>query len=252
VNPAAERAPGLDAVPGLVHRFYGRTGGFSRDAFSSLNLSAAVGDDANAVARNWSVVGDDLDGLPIARMRQVHGGTVATARRDHLDVGAADGMSTGEPGLALAVLTADCVPILMAAPRRRVVMALHAGWRGTAAGIAAAAVARAHDELGVAPEEWLAALGPSIAACCYEVGTDVAAQITARWGAMPDAWSAAGEKGRLDLRLANRHILIRAGVPATGITFVGSCTACAPDRYFSHRQSKGRTGRQLSVIAWGA
>jgi len=250
VKLPAERAPGLDSLPGLIHRFYGRAGGDSRDAFASLNLSSAVGDDEAAVARNWAHVGDDLGGLPIARMRQVHGAEVSEPRLDHLDVGEADGMFCNQGGLALAVLTADCVPILLAAPRQRVAMALHAGWRGTAAGIAALAVERVGAALGVAPREWHAALGPAIGGCCYEVGADVAIQITSRWGAMDDAWSPAGDKGHLDLRVANRHILTRAGVPETNVETVGSCTACAPARYFSHRQSKGRTGRQLSIIAW--
>jgi YfiH family protein len=250
VSLPAERAPRLSSVAGLVHRFYGRTGGHSRDAFASLNLSSAVGDDETAVARNWSLVGDDLGGLTIARMRQVHGDTVARSSKDAVDVGDADGMYTTDPGLALAVLTADCVPILMVAAHRRLAMALHAGWRGTAAGIAAVAVARARDALGVDPQDWLVALGPSIGACCYEVGADVGTRITERWGAMSDAWSPAGEKGHLDLRIANRHILNRAGLRDENIELVGSCTACSPERYFSHRQSRGDTGRQLSVIAW--
>lgn len=248
----AERDAALAAVPDLVHAFYGRSGGCSSGELASLNLSDAVGDDPRAVRRNWATVVADLGGLSIARMRQVHGATVAQPRPDRLTVGDADGMITADRGMALAVLTADCVPILMAAPRGGVVMALHAGWRGTAAGIAALAVARAQRDFAVAADEWLVALGPSIGACCYEVGSAVGEQITARFGAMPEAWTPAGEKGHLDLRRANRRILRGAGVSDEAIHDVGGCTACAPRRYYSHRASGGVAGRQLSVIGWRA
>ncbi len=252
MTPPAERAPLLDAVPGLLHRFYGRGGGTSRDRFASLNLSTRVGDEPASVDRNWECVRADLDAPSIAHMNQVHGNEVAVVDPDHVDVGAADGLMTAHAGLALPVLTADCVPILMAAPRQRAAMALHAGWRGTASGIAAAAIERGRDLWRIPAADWLVALGPAIGPCCYDVGADVGETITARWGAMPDAWDREGAKGHLDLRLANRSILIRAGVPKAAISLVGTCTACAPERYFSHRRSRGRTGRQASVIAWSA
>jgi YfiH family protein len=159
-------------------------------------------------------------------------------------------MVTDDNGVALAILTADCVPILMVAARRRIAMALHAGWRGTLAGIAAVAVREAAELFGVAASEWQAALGPAIGGCCYEVSREIGDRLSGRWGDMPDAWEPNQDHGHLDLRMANRHILEGVGVPIDAIADVGSCTSCHPDLYFSHRASGGRAGRQLSIIGW--
>jgi hypothetical protein len=129
-------------------------------------------------------------------------------------------------------------------------MALHAGWRGTLAGIAADGVDEAQRGLGVAPEAWQVALGPSIGGCCYEVESDIGQQLVDRWGAMPDAWQPAGSHGQLDLRAANRHILLTRGVPHSQIKEIGPCTACRSADYFSHRRAGGRAGRQVSIIGW--
>jgi YfiH family protein len=234
----------------LVHGFFGRAGGVSEGAWSSLNLSAAVGDDPAAVEENWTRMRAALGAVAIVRMRQVHGDRVVRVRVAGQDVGEADGLVTDTPALALAVFTADCVPILMIAPERRVAMALHAGWRGTAAGVVRRGVEVAERELGVGADEWEAALGPSIGGCCYEVGPEVAAALASRWGEMPSAWTEAGGRRRLDLRKANRVILTKVGVPNARIVDVGPCTACARRDYFSHRAEAGRTGRQLSAVGW--
>ncbi len=245
------RAPAWAAIEGLRHGFFGRGGGVSRGSFASLNLSARVGDDAECVSANWAAVAETLPGVAIVRMQQVHGDHVAHVTTGDADVGEADGLISAQPGLGLAVLTADCVPILMVSPAARVVAAVHAGWRGTLAGIAGAAVEAGRTACGVDPGDWLAALGPSIGGCCYEVDTEIGAAFCSRWGsAMREAWQPAGGRGQLDLRRANREILIVAGVPSEGIVDIGPCTACSSDELFSHRRSGGRTGRQLSVIAW--
>lgn len=235
---------------GLLHGFFGRRGGVSTGSFASLNLSSQLGDVAQAVAANWQRVGRALPGVAFVRMRQVHG--VRVARVDDADsvIGEADGMIARAAGLGLAVLTADCVPILCVAPAAHAVMVLHAGWRGTLGGIAAAGLAEAQRWLGVAPAAWHVALGPSIGGCCYEVETPLGERFVDRWGAMPDAWRPAGAHGQLDLRAANRHILRAQGVPDSQIVQVGPCTSCQSDEFFSHRRSGGRAGRQLSVIGW--
>jgi hypothetical protein len=234
----------------LAHGFFGRAGGVSRGEWSSLNLSGAVGDDPAAVAANGARVREALHGLAIVRMRQVHGDRVVRVRASDQDVGVADGLVTDVPGLALAVLTADCVPILMVAGERRVAMALHAGWRGTAAGVAERGVEAAEREFGVRPDEWEVALGPSIGGCCYEVGAEVGAALESRWGPMSPAWREAAGCRWLDLRTANRVILTALGVPDDRIVDAGPCTACARAEYFSHRAEAGRTGRQLSAVGW--
>ncbi|MBX3023283.1 peptidoglycan editing factor PgeF [bacterium] len=233
---------------GVGHGFFGRRGGFSGGVLASLNLSERVGDRPWTVGANWTQVRRALPGLRIVRMQQVHGARVVHVATDHDAVGEADGLLTTAPGIGLAVLTADCVPLLAMAPRHGAVMALHAGWRGSLAGIAAAGLRRAASELGIPAADWQVALGPSIGGCCYRVEAAIGDQFVDRWGAMPDAWQPAGGHGQLDLRQVNRLILVAEGVPSEAIVDVGPCTSCASDEFFSHRRSGGRAGRQLSVI----
>lgn len=248
--PPALRVPGWASILGLVHGFFGRPGGASSGAFASLNLSDAVGDEPAATAENWRRIGLAFPGLTVLRMRQVHGERVLTIDDAHAAREDADGMVTQAGGVAMGVLTADCVPILGVAPTEHTAMALHAGWRGALAGIAAAGAREAQQSLGVSPGDWQIAMGPSIGGCCYEVEAEIGQQFVDRWGAMPDAWQPAGAHGQLDLRAANRHILIQSGVPESQISSLGPCTACHSEEYFSHRRSAGRAGRQLSVIGW--
>jgi YfiH family protein len=237
-------------VPGLVHGFYGRDGGDSRGPWASLNLSLNVGDDAEAVARNWSRVRQSAADMSIVIMRQVHGAAVTHVVEPLARVDDTDGLFTDRPGIALGIMTADCVPMLMIAPEARVAIAVHAGWRGTLAGIAAAAVAAVNTELGIPPETLEVAMGPSIGQCCYEVDATIGVQLEERWGELGDAWERRGEKGQLDLRAANRAMLVAAGVSDDAIDVIGPCTACQMTRYFSHRAANGRTGRQLSLVGW--
>ncbi|MGH7789335.1 MAG: peptidoglycan editing factor PgeF [Candidatus Binatia bacterium] len=247
--PPALRVAAWRAIPGLTHGFFGRAGGVSTGALASLNLSSLVGDDPAAVQTNWRQVGRAVPATAIVRMRQVHGARVVPVEHAEQVVGDADGLATTVAGLALAVLTADCVPLLCIAPAHGAVMALHAGWRGTLAGIAAVALEQAQQRLGIAPAEWQVALGPSIDACCYEVEAPLGARMVERWGAMPDAWRPAGAHGQLGLRQVNRRILLEQGVPDDQIMIIGPCTACEHGAYFSHRRSAGLAGRQASLIA---
>jgi YfiH family protein len=240
------------AFPGLFHGFFGRDGGSSRGPLASLNLSFNVGDEVADVTENWSRVRVALVGLEVVTMGQVHGASVARVSEAADRIDAVDGLFTARAGIALGVMTADCVPILMVAPAARVAIAVHAGWRGTLAGIAAVAVETIRDELNVAPRSLQVAMGPSIGPCCYEVDAIIGEQLESRWGRLGAAWDRRGEKGQLDLRATNRAILIATGVAPEAIDDIGPCTACQMTRYFSHRASGGRAGRQLSVIGWRA
>ena len=162
----------------------------------------------------------------------------------------ADGMITRRRGVGLAILTADCVPILMVAARPGVAMAVHAGWRGTVAGIAARALFDGERLFGIEPSEWRVALGPSIDGCCYQVSSEIGVELERRWGSMGEGWRAGGERGMLDLRMANRSILVERGVVPEHIARVGPCTACHASEFFSHRRSGGVTGRQASIVGW--
>ena len=247
----------LDAWPGadsVIFGFTGRAGGVSRGSHASLNLSSAVGDDEDRVRRNWQILLAKLPaGTRVARLRQVHGNEVRIADRNSLDLGDGDAAITADPLVAVAVLTADCVPILLNGARGAVVAAVHAGWRGTAADVAGATVAAIHAHCGVPPSSVEAIIGPAIGPCCYEVGAEVIAALQARLGADVAA-NVVDDRGhaqaRVDLRAANRALLQAAGVPAAAISEQGPCTRCAAQRYFSHRAAAGGpTGRQAAIIA---
>lgn len=251
MTPPVWRVPAWETIPGLVHGFFGRRGGSSIGEWASLNVSVVVGDDSGCVDRNRSAVCEALSGIRLVTMRQVHGARVVRVESTQTEVGEADAMVTGTAGIGLGVLSADCVPALLIAPAAGIALAVHAGWRGTVAGVLAEAVAAAKREFGVAPQALRAALGPAIGGCCYEVESTIAAQFEQRWGTMSQAaWQSRGERGNLDLRLANIQVLTRVGMAAEDITQVGPCTACETGDFFSHRRERGRTGRQIGVIGW--
>jgi YfiH family protein len=244
------RVAAWDAIPGLAHGFLGRRGGVSDGPLASLNVSTRVDDQPERVAANWQRVGQALPGLTFVRMQQVHGTRVVRVAAADDPVGEADALITNQPGLGLSVLTADCVPLLGVASNHGAVMAVHAGWRGSLAGIAIEALRAAKDAFGIEPAAWQVALGPSIGGCCYEVEAEIGQQFVDRWGAMADAWQPAGSHGQLDLRRVNAALLGRAGVPAGQIHTAGPCTVCAGGEFFSHRGSGGRAGRQVSAIGY--
>jgi YfiH family protein len=255
----ALRVPGWDQIPGLVAAFCGRQGGTSRGPFATLNLSARVGDDPAAVQRNWQRVTAAVGGgMRFVTMSQVHGADIATVEDTTRDVGAADAMVSCATSVALGVLTADCVPVLLVAPRERVVAAVHAGWRGTLAGIAARTLRHLREHYGVAAPAVRAALGPAIGACCYEVDATVADALEQRWGTLHQAIyrgaPTAAAKAHVDLRRVNRAQLVAAGMRSDAIVEVGPCTRCAATEYFSYRGAAraggADTGRQLSCIGW--
>ena len=191
-------------------------------------------------------------GFHLVRVRQVHGATCLAADESTASpAGDADALVTDRPGVAVAIATADCVPVLLAAPQVGSVAAVHAGWRGTVASIAAVGV-RALVERGARPEDVRAALGPSIDGCCYEIEREIAERFANEFGSR--IWSAwrDGErpgKGHLDLRRVNALVLEDAGVPAAAIERVGPCTYCGDGPFASFRREGAAAGRQLSWIA---
>jgi YfiH family protein len=242
---------------GVVAAFTTRVGGTSARPFDSCNLGLRVGDDPRRVLANrrrvLTVLG--LAGRPLATMRQVHGANVAVVGPDVPGQGppegrpplardqGADVLVTTSPGPALMALTADCVPVLLADPAARVVAAVHAGWRGLAAGAVEAGVA-ALAAAGADPGRTVALVGPCIGPAAYEVGPDVLDQVAGRY---PDAAATtAGGRPSLDLAAAATAALAGAGV--AGIRVGGECTHDQPDRFFSFRR-EGTTGRQAGIVA---
>ncbi len=232
-------------LAGFPHGFTTRRGGASREPFDSLNLGGSVGDQPADVEANWRALRDDT-GLSFARVRQVHGDRVVVAS-DLAVVEEADAVVSLRPGVAACVSVADCVPILIGDPRSGAVAAVHAGWRGTLARIVARAIDTLAREVGAVPADLLAAIGPAIGPCCYEVSIDLARYFHDDLGARVADVRSAGS--RVDLWLANELVLRQAGVSRERIEVLGRCTACDADSFFSHRRDHGKTGRQVGFIA---
>ncbi len=242
----------------VLHAFSTREGGVSEGPFASLNLGRSVGDDPERVAENARRFAGGL-GLTAGQLvsaNQVHGETiveVAGARPGPevpRAVADADGLVTRARGVALGIRTADCVPVLIHAPDVGAIAAVHAGWRGAVVGIAGRAVARLKELYGADPRRMVAAIGPHIRSCCYEVGLDVARRFEERFGPGVAAPSGEGRQSvRLDLEESNRRALVEAGIPAENLDALPDCTCCDAKRFFSHRRDQGRSGRHLSIIA---
>jgi polyphenol oxidase len=213
-------------------------------------------------ASDWSRLAESVNASTIVTLTQVHGNRAVMIRRGHpLPVGQpeADVLVSDHPEVAIAVRAADCVPLLLADARTGAVAAVHAGWRGTAAGAARVAVETLRDQLEVDPAEVTAAIGPSISACCYEVGTELVDAFAAaghsrdlidRWflARPPERGSRERPPLRLDVAGANRDQLILAGVPEQNIHASGLCTAMHLDVLTSFRAENDKAGRLGGVI----
>ena len=210
-------------LPGATALFTTRRGGVSEGPYASLNLGLWSEDDPDRVLDNRERVRVEAGAQRLAQGRQVHGTRVVV---DAAPLEKADGQVTTQRDVATIVLVADCLPVVLAGPRAAGVV--HAGWRGLAAGVLEAGV------LALGGGRIAAAIGPGIGPCCYEVGDDVRAVF-------------ATESRTLDLKAIARRRLEDAGV--TEIHDCELCTACDPQRFFSHRRDRGVTGRQAG-LAW--
>lgn len=282
----------LAEIPGLSHAVFTRNGGFSAPPFAGLNASATTGDDLDVVVRNKQEVVDVL-GLPLVGARPVHAGTVAHVERPasahgdtswleplrsrlrHTD---ADAMIADQSGFALCWAFGDCAPILLVDPRSKSFALVHAGWRGTAVGIAYHAVQAMTERYDTRPADLLAGIGPSIGACCYAVSKEVregfdanpVARETALFveravdeadeqvlpGATPnlgreesDFPYAYGHRHEaktvlfLDIPESNYRQLLAAGLAPDHIEMSGYCTGCRTDLFYSHRREPWPSGR---------
>jgi len=251
--------PALDAS-GADAAVTARSGGVSSGPYATLNLSLSVGDDPGCVRENRHRLaagfGASLEDFVFAR--QVHGAGVRVVGQADRGSGAfglddaiagADALVTGTPGVVLVILTADCVPIVLHDPVAGVLGCVHAGWRGTVAGVTAAALA-AMQALGSRPSDVIAGIGPAVAAARYQVGPEVrqafgpAAASFIRPDTRPDRWL-------LDLWAANRHALVEAGVPAPQIHTTtlptGPISPADPGHFFSDRAA--RPCGRLALVA---
>lgn len=271
----------------LVHGFSTRLGGESKlGGARVLSLGYTDWDTHGAVNANRKrlLAALGAEGMALVTLRQFHSDIIREVREAPAQSLRGDALVTREPGLLLGVQTADCVPILLADPRRRVVAAVHAGWRGTLKRIVTKTLGRMRMLHGTKPADVLAALGPGIGACCYEVGPEVVQAFAGQFAEAREWFAgeaidptghtlqfddlASGEdrnpfkwlwmtapghdppppRLHLDLIAANRWQLLDAGVKPRNIAASELCTACRTDLLFSHRREQGKTGRLMGVI----
>jgi YfiH family protein len=274
----------LEGFTWLVHGFSTRPGGESslRDGYdrgkppeSVLNLGYTEWDNKGAVRRNRELFVKSLrgEGMCFAPLRQIHSDFIRTVAEPPDNPPRGDALITATPGVLLAVETADCVPILLADKRRRVVAAVHSGWRGTLRRIGTKTVGRMRQEFGSEPGDIVAVLGPAIGKCCFEVGREVAREYESQFARAGEwfegpygnlstteepidlPWLTMIPPGhqpppvtvRLDLHAANRYILEEAGLSPKQIFSSSLCTACCCDLLFSYRRERV-TGRLMAVI----
>jgi len=260
-------------LPWLIHGFSTRPGGVSPlESEKVLNLGFMEWDTPENVLENrrrfQSALGaGDFQLIPL---KQIHSDMIHLFSQSPSDPCKGDASATHRPGLLLGVQTADCVPILLVDPKKRAIAAIHAGWRGTLARITQKAVGRMQLEFGSNPAHLLAAIGPSIGPCCYEVAAGFVTKFTAQFadaagyfdeprsGEEPNPlqWLNMSPPGHqpppknvhLDLRKANHSQLLAAGLSAKNIFTSDLCTACHADLLFSHRREGPLSGRLMSVI----
>lgn len=241
-----------------AHCFTTRFGGVSQGSQSSLNLAIGRGDSMENVEANLRILGHALQFDPekLVMTMQIHSDIVRVVTDAdcrglcHRNYPQCDALVTNTPGVALLVFTADCTPLLFHDPVTGAVGAAHAGWRGTAKAIGVRVVEAMVQNFGSRPEDIRAAIGPNVGLCHFETDADVPAAMIAAFGEDVNAFiQQKGEKYFLDLKQINALALRRAGVRHMDIS--DACTMCQPDRFWSHRVTKGDRGSQGAVIVCG-
>lgn len=252
--------PAFQKIQSVTAAISTRIGGVSLPPYRALNLAYHVGDAPKAIAENrrryCDALGIDINSLVVTQ--QVHGSSIAVVDSSQAGCGAhshedaipdMDAMITTSRCVVLAVLTADCVPVLIVDPVGKAIGVAHAGWRGTLSLIAARTILEMRDTFGTKPADCLITLGPAICSCCYTVGKDIISQFHHTFGPEPCI-----ARNKLDLHRAVEIQLIDAGVEKHNISSmearhaVPACTACNLAMFYSHRAEGGRTGRMMSVI----
>lgn len=248
------------------HAFSTRHGGVSAQGHTaSLNLAFGRGDDDGVVLENLKIFAKNVgfDAEAVVSWPQIHSDRIFTVTKENCgqgyfireEIDSGDGYVTMDRGVVLGIKTADCVPILFEAKKGGRVIAVgavHAGWRGTVAGIAAKCVDRLKDMTGVDVSDITAVIGPCIHKCCYEVSEDVYLAVKQELGAefahkflIPNGKE---DKYMCDLAMINRELLLNCGLDAERVDVIDECTCCLPEKYYSHRYSNGVRGTMLNVI----
>ncbi len=254
-------ADALSALPGIRHGFSTRLGGVSEGPLTSLNLRSAVasGDSRANVEENFrrlcAALGTDVSRVVLTH--QVHRDTIRVVTGEDAGKGLwrrrdydADAFITDQPGLPIAVFSADCIVVLLCDPVRRAVGAVHAGWRGTALNITGQTVGAMIRTFGTDPADLVCAIGAGIGPCCFETHDDVPEAMRAAYGEEAEPFlRPKGMKWTVDLKGLNRRSLERCGVPRENISVSALCTACHPELYWSHRAMGDARGVQCAMIS---
>ncbi len=233
--------PGLD----FANAIFTRLGGVSRPPFAALNLGGTVGDEPSAVSENLrrALAPFGLAPEQVVSPHQVHGRRVVQVGPEHAGtiVPEADALITAEVGLGLLLRFADCTPVLFYDPARRAVGLAHAGWRGTALGVAPATVSAMRTAFGSRPEDLWVGIGPAIGPDHYAVGEEVVEAVGAAFAERREG------QWYLDMPGALAAQLLDAGVRR--VERSNLCTACRTDLWYSHRAERGKTGRFGAMVA---
>lgn len=240
----------------VPHCFTTRMGGVSSGYLDSLNLGIHRGDAPENVVKNYAILGEALgfDPQKTVLSRQTHSDIVRNVGQEEWGAGLfapelsqCDALITNKPGTALVVFTADCTPVLLWDPVTGAVGAVHAGWRGTAAGIAGKTVKAMEEEFGAKPENIRAAIGPNIGQCCFETDSDVPEAILSAYGQGAQEYiRAKNNKYYVNLKAVNALDLRRAGVEDISVS--DCCTVCESHRFWSHRAVGNERGSQGAII----
>lgn len=247
----------FSASPAIRHFVTGREGGVSEGEKGALNLSYHVGDEPENVLQNRTVVGQAM-GLEAGNLmfpKQVHGNNVVHVNKSNLGAAleAGDALMTTMPGIVLMTTAADCVPVLLFDPVKKVIAAAHAGWRGTVAKIVQNTLLAMQENFGSEPHDILAGIGPSISPQVYEVGEEVIAAVKTAFKDEASQLLVMTEtpgKAKFNLWEANKLQLLQLGVPNENIEVAGICTFSNPEKFFSARASKdsGRFAAGIMLV----
>jgi YfiH family protein len=268
----------LARIPWLLHGFSTRPGGSSRAyGGKSLNLGFTQHDSASAVRHNRAEflrqlrAGTSAAPWPLVTLRQIHSDLIHRVSEVPAEPLVGDGLITNQPGLLLGIQTADCLPVILADLKHRAVGVFHAGWRGTIKRIIEKGAGQMRHSFGTLPRDILAAIGPGVHRCCYEVGEEIREQFVSQFAYGPDLFHEIEEHDEvrekypmlfltarapghsevpkrifLDLVEANRRQLMAIGVSASHIAASPLCASCHTEMLFSYRAEKGRTGRMMA------
>ncbi len=248
---------GVDSF-GAIMAFSLRQGGKSPVPFDTLNFSEEQGDSPENVRHNFNVLGKRLGVEPhcIVTCRQVHGDRVIILDSVPESPPEADAIITAAEEIYPAVKVADCLPILLVDPVRRMAAAVHAGWRGTVMRITTKVIQTMRSRFGCRPSDLVVGLGPAIGPCCYAVDGTVLQPFresfpeAERFISTRRSNGTRLEQSYLDLRGSNRFELTREGVSEKNIHSIELCTSCRPDLLFSHRRDGAASGRHIALTGF--